>query len=83
MSLWKAGLWHLPRLSFEELVEGNMFVGGSVEPALEILPKAGLPPALSPLCFCKLFNYHFEHNILESYFSLLVQELTNGPNCGK
>lgn len=57
--------------------------GGALKPALEILPMPGSPPASGPLCFCKLFNSHFEHNIFESYFALLVQELTSGPNCGK
>lgn len=34
------------------------------------LPTLRVPPAWSPLCFSRPFNYHFEHNIFESYFAL-------------
>lgn len=43
--------------------------GQALKPAPRRLPTLRVPPAQSPLCF-RPFNYHFEHNIFESYFAL-------------
>lgn len=67
----KPGFGIYPDLASMSL-QSPVFVVGSIEPTLKRLPTFRFPPALIPLYFLRPFNYHFEHNIFESYFAFFV-----------
>lgn len=69
-SLRKARLGIYPDLTQRSLQNLECLWWAALKLAPKRLPTLRVPPARSPLCFFRPFNYHFEHSIFESYFAL-------------
>lgn len=63
MSLRKARLGIYPDLTQRSLQNLECLWWAALKLAPKRLPTLRVPPARSPLCFFRPFNYHFEHSI--------------------